>query len=407
MYRSTVQDQLSQSELDAARLGFTQTLLRKRFSPQFVANHRDDLLSTARLEYTRRIAEGVEIENPAGWIIHCAWRRTQNLLEAQKRGPRTVSIEKLTGLGDESAPTPEQTAQDEDRVRKVREAVAELSEEQRRLIALTYFEEMAVREAARYLDWHPSKAQRCHEAALRRLHEVLGVQSSDELVGEIGLAAWLSLASSGSAVHLPAGIEAALEQAGHGAAGIWARTQELARRFLLGGGGEPASAAAVGGAARAAGVCASAVAVACFASGVIGPGIGGVGLLGAGQHRPAGGHSSQPSRGSATANSSTAAVEPTSTAAPASATSGEPSSGSQPKRSAGDHHAPTQSSEKQRAKEQFSPFARSATSSGSTAPAPSTASTSSAAPSSGSSSASSSTAPSGATQAKQQFGAFK
>ncbi len=83
MFKSTVQAELSKAELDGARLGFSRLLRRKRFSPQFIANHRDDLLATAQLEYTRRITEGIEVENPAGWIINCAWRRTQNLLEAQ------------------------------------------------------------------------------------------------------------------------------------------------------------------------------------------------------------------------------------------------------------------------------------------------------------------------------------
>ena len=104
MYRSTVQAELSQAELDGARLGFSQLLRRKRFSPQFISNHRDDLLATAQLEYTRRIAEGVEVENPAGWIINCAWRRTQNLLEAQGRGARLISTERSRGARRRAGP---------------------------------------------------------------------------------------------------------------------------------------------------------------------------------------------------------------------------------------------------------------------------------------------------------------
>ncbi len=57
----------------------------------------------------------------------------------------------------------------------------QLSADQRKLLELAYFEEMGVREAARFLDWHSSKAQRCHESARRRIQELLGVESLDEL----------------------------------------------------------------------------------------------------------------------------------------------------------------------------------------------------------------------------------
>ena len=203
----------------------------------------------------------------------------------------------------------------------MRAAVAELSIDRRRLLALSYFEGMPVREAARRLRWHASKAQRAHEGAKRQLQELLGVQSSDELA--IGLAAFLSLATERPvALRFSAGVEAATETAARSAAALWMRTQELARRFLSAGGAEPASAALGGNAGRAAGVCAAAT-LACLASGVVGPGVGGLvgGGRGAAPRAPRTAATSHraPPAASAAALSSAAKPEPTPLAsAPAS-----------------------------------------------------------------------------------------
>lgn len=276
MYGRKANGELRQSELEEARRGFIQFLRRKRFSPQFIASHGDDLFATAALEYSRKIADGEEIDSPAGWLITCAWRRTKSLLEAQGRSPHIVSTDKPETIEDELGRSPEDVTLDEDRLRKVQEAVDQLSVEERRLLELAYFEDMPVREAARELHWHPSKAQRCHEAARKHLHQLLGVDSLDELEIIVGLAAYISLADKASTPHLPAGVEAVAETIGRGIDYGWARAQDLARRLPFGGGAEPSATAALGGSAgRAAGVCATA-ALACVASGVVGPGVGGL-----------------------------------------------------------------------------------------------------------------------------------
>ncbi len=265
------------AELEQARLGFNQYLRRKRFSPQFIARHGEELFATAMLEYSRKLAEGVEIENPPGWLITCAWQRTKSLLEAEDRTPRVVSTERVPSLADDREHSPEDAALEEDRFRKVQHAVAKLSEDERRLLELSYFEGLAVREVARVLDWHPSKAQRCHEAAQKHLHKLLGVESLDELIVEIGLAAYISFIGAGSVgLHLPAGTEAAIEAVSRGTSAAWARAQDLARRLPIGGGAESSAGAALqGGAGRVAGACATAAVAACLAaSGVVGPGVG-------------------------------------------------------------------------------------------------------------------------------------
>jgi RNA polymerase sigma factor (sigma-70 family) len=196
MYGRKADGEFGRREFDAACLGFKQLLRCKRFSPHFVETHGDDLFATATLEYSRKLAEGEEIENPAGWLIACAWRRTKSQLEAEARRPRVVSAEKCEPLADEDRDGPEDVLLNEDRFRKVREAVNELSVAQRRILWLAYFDEFTVRSAGRYLNWTSSKAQRAHEGAKRRLHDLLGVSSADELA-IAGLAAYISIGVEG------------------------------------------------------------------------------------------------------------------------------------------------------------------------------------------------------------------
>ncbi|MFN8215145.1 MAG: sigma-70 family RNA polymerase sigma factor [Solirubrobacterales bacterium] len=247
MYRQAVAEELTRAQFDAARLGFVQLLRRKRMSPQFIERHGEDLFAQACFEFSRQLAEGKRIDNPVAWLITCGWHRTVGLLEARDWQPRVVSTERVGELGNE-AQVPEETFLAGDRYRKVRDAVNRLPAYQRRLLALSYFEGESVREAARRLNWTPSKGQRAHEAAQRKLRKLLPVETSDEL--EIGLAAFLSLAGGGSRVaHIHGGIEAVAEAAVHRATQVGDRALDLARR-AFGHGGAPGS----GGRAEAAAV---------------------------------------------------------------------------------------------------------------------------------------------------------
>lgn len=269
-------------ELQAAERGFEQLLRRKRFSPAFLDRHAADLLGRARLEYSRYVAGGGEVRNPAGWLIHCAWRRTQNLLEQEGRAPQVLSIDNGGTFANDSA-TPEEEALTSDRYRQLQSALEQLPPDERKVIALTYFEGMSVREASRTLEWDKCKGDRRHRAALERLKKLLGVEDIDALQIEIGIAAWASIAAADQArSRLPAGVEGVLDSV----AAMLGRGQDLARRLLAGGAAEPGVAPALGGAARTAGVC-GAAAVACMATGLVGPGVSGVNVLADQRHEPA------------------------------------------------------------------------------------------------------------------------
>ena len=260
---------LTREELESAERGFRQLLRRKRFSPAFLDRHAADLLGRARLEFSEHIAEGGEVRNPAGWIVHCAWRRTQNLLEQEGRAPRVLSID--NGLPVKESATPEDKALESDRYRRLQSAIERLPEEERKVVALVYFEGMSVREVGRALKWDKCKADRRHHAALERLRKLLRVEDVDALAVELGIAAWASVAVPHPRPRLLGFVDAAA----HHATALLGRGQDLARRLLGGGAAEPGMGPALGGAARAAGAC-GAAAVACLATGVVGPGIGAV-----------------------------------------------------------------------------------------------------------------------------------
>jgi RNA polymerase sigma factor (sigma-70 family) len=232
MFRKGVTDGLSESELEAARLGFNQLLRRRRFSAQWIGRHGEEAFGQAALEYSRKLAEGARIENPPGWIIECAWRRAKSELEAEERSPDVVSTEKSRPVAERVEPSPEETLLDSERFAKVRAAVAELSADRRRILALSYFEGFSVRQAGERLRWHPSKAQRAHEGAKRQLHELLGVGAADQLEVEIGLAAYLSLATGASAAGRFPAAHALLERGTQKAAeGLAALKQHAASAY--------------------------------------------------------------------------------------------------------------------------------------------------------------------------------
>jgi RNA polymerase sigma factor (sigma-70 family) len=311
--------ELSRGQFDAARLAFFQLLRRKRMSPQFMERHAEDLFAQACFEYSRRVSEGIEIGNAPAWIVTCGWHRTVGLLESRDWRPRLVSTESIAEPVDGDA-GPEETFLDEDRQRKVRDAVEQLPLYQRQLLALSYFEGESIREAARRLRWTASKAQRAHEAAQKRIFEILGVESTDELQVEIGLFAFLSVAAAHASGHLvPAGFEAVLDSAHRGAAELGDKASrlmhvspqfpsgnpgrslekmtlvtsgranagrgpikkigDLGRRLLAGGAGEAGAAASGEGASRALEVC-KGLAICALGGGAI------TGALVSGGHHP-------------------------------------------------------------------------------------------------------------------------
>ena len=165
---------VSDAELREATRGFTLMLRRKRFSPQWIEENVNDLIGQAATEYAQKLAVGQPADNAVGWLINCAWRRNQNLLDSHSRKPSQSSLDDAFQLADESTPSPEEQAIELDRQERLRKAMSCLPSKERELLALVYFEDCSIREAGRILDWGKSAADRHHGRAMKRLRALVG-----------------------------------------------------------------------------------------------------------------------------------------------------------------------------------------------------------------------------------------
>lgn len=258
---------LTSEQLRAAEEGFAKLLRTKRMNPQFIAEHAEELMAQARREYATWCQRGKVAHSPVGWLIVCAWQRTKDLLDSQQRQPRQLSIEEVLHVVDEKAPDPEQAAIDHDHSERIFHALSLLPEKERRLIYLSYFNGLDVKAAGRMVGWQKSAAHRHHEAALDRLRSILG---RDFAILDVALFGWIL--EETDAAPPPADFLAAALDSGHEALAfliqkatdVWRRLSPI---------GDPANASLVSTGAKVSGACATAVAVACVAGGVIGPGI--------------------------------------------------------------------------------------------------------------------------------------
>jgi len=268
---SAKKDAVTEDQLREAERGFTRLLFSKRFPRGWIEENAADLLAQAQAEFSERLVAGREDET-VGLLIVIAYRRAQNLLDAQRRKPPVASIDAVIHLADESTPTPEQEALDHDRQERIVRAMSHLPDKDCKLLALVYFDGLSIREAGRRLGWRKSAADRHHQAALDRLRPLLGDRAF--LSPEIAVPAFAAAASRQGWIHSRLRPEGVVDWVREGVAlgaqrlnDLWSRVSPFA---------EPSNAAAVSGAGRAAvGACGAAVAVCglAAATGVVGPGI--------------------------------------------------------------------------------------------------------------------------------------
>lgn len=263
------------AELREAERGFT-LMLRKKFSAVWIAENARDVLGQANMEYAEWLENNPPARNPVGWLLTCAYRRAQNLLDSQTRKPSEASLEAVFHLPDEATPSPEQQALDHDRQKRLREALSFLPEKECKLLALIYFEDHSIREAGRKVGWQKSAADRHHNWALEKLRALVGDDRSLLSPATVGLAAWGVARGEG---HRPfaAAVDAALAPAREafaiGTEIVTVRAQRFADLWRrLSPFTDPTSAAATSGGGRVVGACGVALAtVVCgvAASGVV------------------------------------------------------------------------------------------------------------------------------------------
>jgi RNA polymerase sigma-70 factor (ECF subfamily) len=401
---------------DAEALGAIERALHgklraHRLSDAFIDRHREDAVQQGLAEYGRALARGGEIDNPGAWVVKRAYLRA---IDELRREERFETGEEALAQGErrrrEAFSPTEAEAVGNVEVGRLRAAIEKLSAEQRQALGLYYFEERSTREAAQVLGCGQSTFRRRLDSALGVLRQRFGIampEPGSELAIEVGLAAWLSLAGARVVPngHLLDRLIAAGDSVRGAVASAFDRGRDATTRLLASGAGEGIGTAASGPLGKAAGgVCAGALAVCAF-TGVVGPGVGGIGLVGSS-------HETQRPKTARQESSSPGPVPSLSIGSEAPAATGT----SVPSRSASSpgkaHPSSTRQRERQQVRGQTDGFARAAGESTATAsPAPSAASStqgatepSSAPPTSNSSSSSSSQEEA---QAKQQFGAFK
>ncbi len=271
--------------IKAVKVGLHGKLRRLDLTESWIERCEDDLVGQGLAEYARARSRGVEITNPGGWLVHTGYRRAIDQLRREGHEIYGEGAEAILSAAPDPASATDDEAIGRIEVEQLHEAVAELSDQQRQALSLYFFEEMSTRAAADALRVSEPTFRRRRDAAIQAIRERLGIEpeQGDALAVEIGLAAWLSLAAGAARPTIADYAIAASESVRSSVGTATGRIRDLFARFLSSGGGEGASGATVGAAARVTGVCATAV-VACVASGVVGPGVGGVDVLGGGGH---------------------------------------------------------------------------------------------------------------------------
>lgn len=301
--------------------------LRRRLSADFISRNIDDLMAQAAKEYVDAIDAGMDVRNVGGFLVDVAYKRALDALDKESREPLLDELEAAVPLADPRAPQPLEEVERSEQRSQLYEAVARLDPEERRVLALVHFEGLSGRDAAEPLgvsestslrrlrsahrklrEWLPAieEGRFCDEAApqLRALSQGIAndrerIQAGlhlrncascrdafarrQEFAFEVGLAAWLSATTAQAQMsQIGDQLIAAADSARHVIGGVVDRGRDIVVRLLSSGGGEAVTGAASGPLAKTAAAC-TAAAAACALTGVVGPGLGGVDLVG-GKH---------------------------------------------------------------------------------------------------------------------------
>ncbi len=266
---------LDTDQLRSIEFGLKGKLRAAQISQAFIDRHAEDLVQQALAEYTNARERGDKIINPGGWIVHAAYMRAIDQLRRDQHEVDGLADDVAAAATDETAPLPEEEALGHIEAEQLHRAISRLSVSQRQALSLYYFEEKSTRDGADALGWSEPTFRRRRDAAIRSLRERLGVSVPEF---DVGLAAWLSLASSETRFGWANNLAAAADSIKTSAITVMDRGREFATRILSSGGGETAIGIGSPAGKAAAGICATAIAV-CSATGVVGPGVAGLDLV--------------------------------------------------------------------------------------------------------------------------------
>lgn len=248
-----------------------------RVSDAFIDRFGEDAVQKGLLEYLRARRAGEKIENRDAFVVRAAFCRAIDELRRESHRVDGLASSGLLELGREAEPPSEELALEHVEAQELREAIEELSAEDRQVLALHYFLQQSAERSSKILYCSETTYRRRLKRALRTLAGHLGVpapEPNSELALEVGLAAWASLGGARVALaHGPIEHLAALVDRGHEAlAWLSARVRDPLARAEASGATEQAGAIAGGPAGKVLGSCAAA-AVVCVVGGTVGLGI--------------------------------------------------------------------------------------------------------------------------------------
>jgi RNA polymerase sigma factor (sigma-70 family) len=149
-------------------------MLGPKFPSLWIAEHAQEVLGQAHVEYQVWMESNGPARSPVGWLCTCAYRRALNIRDSERRRPILDPLDTVFHLPDEQTPTPEQEAIDRDRQEHLCAAMSHLPEKEIKLLALVYFDKNSIREAGRKLGWQKSAADRHHDTAMEKLRAQVG-----------------------------------------------------------------------------------------------------------------------------------------------------------------------------------------------------------------------------------------
>lgn len=171
-------------------------LKRRRLSDSFIERAGKDAIQRALVEYLEALESGREIEDPGAFLRETAYWRAIDELRREERQAGAVAVEAL--LEDErfAEPTTEELAIEDLATEELRQALTEMSAEERQVLVLHYFEERSYLQSAQLLYLSERSYRRRLAKALSHLGRLLGAPAPE--VGshqaiEVGLLAWVSL----------------------------------------------------------------------------------------------------------------------------------------------------------------------------------------------------------------------
>jgi RNA polymerase sigma factor (sigma-70 family) len=296
--RSRVEtDQLNTEQLRKIRHGLRGSLRARNFDESSIDRYAEDAIANGLIEFTKAQRCGKEIPDPIAWIIKVSiWRSIDLLRQDERRRAEPFSEEDELEIASRPETSLDEVVLDNIEAVSLRQAVEALPKDQREALRSYYFWELSTRAGAKHLHWSEATFRRRLKAAMHSLRDRFGVpepEQGDRFGIEVGLAASMSLSG---AAHVAAGlgdqVAPATEVVESVVSQVLKRAKALFDRVIPGAGSsgehsiDPvamgrAVEAASGPSGAAAGKllgagCAGAAVLICAATGVVGPGVGGL-----------------------------------------------------------------------------------------------------------------------------------